>query len=97
MERLGPWPFPSRTVPPPDPILAAETRLAVVEGFLDPLTFCTRSVLLWAPTYAFPREFGNRPLPCPECGKADHVHRKGWAPPVKVIDVDGWFTLVSRR
>jgi hypothetical protein len=97
MERKGPWPCPSLTVPPADPILAAGTRLVGVEQYLDPLDFCTRPVFVWAPTYAFAREFGNSSLPCPQCGKADHVHRKGWAPPVKVIDIDGWFTLVSRR
>jgi len=98
-EGKGVFPFGSMMVEPPDPIISHFGPLMkdTVKTFVPWEPFCVRKVFLWCPTMALPFTFYLDLVPCPSCKTTLHVKRKGWAPCVKVIDLEGVFWMTSLR
>ena len=94
--RKGKWPLNNDlTAYPPDPIVDHETSGSL--GLLSPDRFYIRPVKVWAPELAFPEALHQKCAPCPNCNAREGHKHKGWTNPSKVVDLDGWYWLISRR
>jgi hypothetical protein len=94
-----PFPFSSMLVEPRAAVTHYFTGAFLRRGkiFAPFEPFCIRSVFVWCPTMAFPSVFSLDRLKCPSCTTAHHVVFKGWAPCVKVTDIDDYIIMTSQR